>query len=137
MKIEFLKLQTCRNYTYNQPLQKKSQKQGDYMRKHYFFSSLVIFVAGFVLSTIIDGRRLASMAQGTLADSVAPEFAAQITRQPSTIQKWEYRVVIPNRRNDQGGIDFELNRLGEQGFEVCGMTQVPGGDLIIALKRPK
>src|SRR5687768_11618379 len=94
------------------------------MRKHYFLSSLVIFVAGFALSAIIDGRRLASMTQGTLSASALPEVSAQTTRQPSTLQKWEYRVV-PRfiRRNDQGGIDFELNRLGEQGFEVCGVTQ--------------
>jgi len=110
------------------------------MRKHYFLSSLVIFVAGFVLSAIIDGRRLASMAQGTLSNSVAPEVAAQITRQPSTIQHWEYRVVTTiNRRNDQGGIDFELNRLGGQGFEVCGVAPngIELGNLIIVLKRPK
>src|SRR5262249_21762182 len=147
----FLKHKTCGEHIYNQPLPKKSQKQGDHMRKHYFLSSLVIFVAGFALSAIVDGRRLASIAQGAAgkltkleAYSAAPEVAAQTTRQPSTIQNWEYHVVnTMGRRNDQGGIDSELNRLGRQGFEVCGITQhvVPGGyepgNLIIVLKRPK
>src|SRR5262245_66134150 len=94
------------------------------MRKHYFLSSLVIFVAGFAQSAIVDGRRLAYMAPGTLSNSLAPEVAAQIARQPSTIQNWEYRVATSaSFRNDQGGIEPELDRLGRQGFEVCGITQ--------------
>jgi hypothetical protein len=120
------------------PFQKKSQKQGEHMRKHYFLSSLAIFVAGFVLSAVVDGRRLTSMAPGTLSNSLAPEVAAQIARQPYTIQNWEYRVVNARfLRNDQGGIDSELNRQGRMGFEVCGITQAPGDDLIIVLKRPR
>jgi hypothetical protein len=107
------------------------------MRKHYFLSSLVIFVAGFALSAIVDGRRLASMAPGTISKSLEPEVAAQIARQPSTIQNWEYRVMSTiGPRNDKGGIDSELNRLGRLGFEVCGITQAPGGELIMVLKRP-
>lgn len=111
------------------------------MRKHYFLSSLVIFVAGFALSATIDGRRLASMAQGTLSNSVAPEVAAQTTRQPSTLQKWEYRVLTRYIQPNQADIDFELNRLGEQGYEVCGMTQ-SGGErgsalLTITFRRPR
>src|SRR5262245_47036384 len=110
-EIEFLKHKTCGEHIYNQPLPKKSQKQGDHMRKHYFLSSLVIFVAGFALSAIVDGRRLASIAQGAPGNltkleaySAAPEVAAQTTRQPSTIQNWEYHVVnTMRRRNDQGG----------------------------------
>jgi hypothetical protein len=108
------------------------------MRKHYFFSSLVIFMAGFALSAIIDGRRLASMTQGTLANAVAPEAAAQLSRQPYMMQNWEYRVVMTSNRNDQGGIDAELNRLGRLGFEVCGVAPNGNepGNLIIVLKRP-
>jgi hypothetical protein len=109
------------------------------MRKHYFFSSLVIFMAGFALSAIIDGRRLASMPQGTLSNAVAPGVAAQISRQPYTIQTWEYRVVMTSHlRNDQGGLDSELNRLGRLGFEICKMVKNSNqvGDFIIVLKRP-
>jgi hypothetical protein len=114
------------------------------MRKHYFLSSLVIFVAGFALSAIIDGRRLVSIAQGaqeTLSNSVAPEVAAQVTRQSSTLQKWEYRVMTKYIQRNQPDIDFELNRLGEQGYEICGVAQSaaePGAAfLTITLRRPR
>lgn len=127
-EIEFLKLKTCGEHIYNQPLPKKSQKQGDHMRKHYFLSSLVVFVAGFALSTIVDGRRLASMAPGTLSNSFAPEVAAQSARQSSTTQNWEYRVLERlHYRNDQRvgvGLEQDLNQLGKQGFEVCGIIQI-------------
>jgi hypothetical protein len=114
------------------------------MRKHHFITSLVIFVAGFVLSAIVDGRRLASIAQvaqGTLSNSVAPEVAAQVTRQSSTLQKWEYRVVTKYIQRNQADIDFELNRLGEQGYEICGVAQsgvdVGAALLTITLRRPR
>jgi hypothetical protein len=115
------------------------------MLKGHFLSSLVIFVAGFALSAIVDGRHLASMTQGNLynsvAGSVAPEVAAQSARQPSTSQKWEYRVVTKYVQRYQADIDFELNRLGEQGYEICEMAQSasnPGVTLLtIALRRPR
>jgi hypothetical protein len=109
------------------------------MRKHHFLSSLVIFVAGFTLSAIVDGRRLASPGQGTLSNPAVGEVSAQFTRQPSNVQRWEYRVVTTlNRRNDQG-IDYELNRLGGVGFEVCAVAQNGNevGNFIIVLKRLK
>ncbi|MBO0724085.1 MAG: hypothetical protein J2P52_00670 [Blastocatellia bacterium] len=115
------------------------------MLKSHFLSSLVIFVAGFALSAIVDGRRLASMTQGNLynsgAGSAAPEVAAQITRQPSTSQKWEYRVVTRYIQRNQADIDFELNRLGEQGYEICGVAQSGAGldglFLTVTFRRPK
>jgi hypothetical protein len=111
------------------------------MRKHYFLSSLVIFVAGFALSAIIDGGHLVSMTPGTLSNSLAPEVAAQTTRQPSTLQKWEYRVVTRYIQRNQVDMDFELNRLGEQGYEVCGVTQSGAGFdavfLTVTLRRPR
>ena len=111
------------------------------MRKHHFLSSLVIFVAGFVLSAIVDGRQLASLARGTLSNPAAAEVAAQTTQKSSTIQKWEYRIVTKFVTSNQADIDFELNRLGEQGYEVCEMAQSasnPGVTLLtIALRRPK
>jgi hypothetical protein len=111
------------------------------MRKHYFLSSLVIFMAGFALSAIIDGRRLASLTQGTLSASALPEVSAQTTRQPSTLQKWEYRVVAKYIQVNQADIDYELNRLGEQGYEICGVAQSGSADrsgfLTITLRRPR
>jgi hypothetical protein len=130
------------NIVTTNPFKKKSQKQGNHMRKHYFLSSLVIFVAGFVLSAIIDGRRLASMAQGTLSNSVAPEVAAQTTRQPSTVQKWEYHITRISSDVVYGAVKTgahpELNQLGGQGFEVCGVTEKANdGSLTIVLRRPR
>ena len=90
------------------------------MRKHYFLSSLVIFVAGFALSAIVDGRRLVSMTPGALSNSLAPEVAAQSASQSSTTQNWEYRVLetVPYR-NDRGvGLEHEINQVGRQGFEI-------------------
>jgi hypothetical protein len=140
-----LKPKTCGEHIYNQPLPKKEPKQGDHMRKHYFLSSLVIFVAGFALSAIVDGRRLASMAPGTLSNSLAPEVAAQMARQSSTIQNWEYRVLERvHDRNDQGmGLERELNQVGKQGFEVCGIIQIANPNryeapsVTIISKRPR
>jgi hypothetical protein len=60
------------------------------MRKHHFLSSLVIFVAGFLLSVVIDGRRLASLAQATITNPGVAEVAAQTTQKSSSLQKWEY-----------------------------------------------
>jgi hypothetical protein len=106
------------------------------MRKYHFLSSLVIFVAGFALSAIIT-----SMSRGHLPASALPEVAAQTTRQPSTLQKWEYRVVTRYIQVNQADVEFELNRLGEQGYEICGMSQSGTADrsgfLTITLRRPR
>ena len=111
------------------------------MRKHQFLSSLVIFVAGFILSTIVDGRHLASLARGTLSNPAVAEVAAQTTQKTPTPQKWEYRVVTKFVSGNQADIDFDLNRLGEQGYEICEMAQSasnPGVTLLtIALRRPR
>jgi hypothetical protein len=111
------------------------------MRKHHFLSSLIIFVAGFVLSAIVDGRHLASLARGTLSNPAVAEAAAQTTQKPPAPQKWEYRIVTKFVTSNQADIDFELNRLGEQGYEICEMTQSasnPGVTLLtIALRRPR
>ncbi|HEU0184955.1 MAG TPA: hypothetical protein VFS27_06545 [Blastocatellia bacterium] len=96
------------------------------MRKHYFLSSLVIFVAGFALSAIVDGRRLASTAPGTLSNSLAPEVAAQSASQSSTTQNWEYRVLetVPYRYDRGVGLERELNQLGKQGFEIYEIIRI-------------
>ena len=111
------------------------------MIKRHFLSSLVIFAAGFTLSAIVDGRRLASMAQGTLSNAAVAEVAAQTIRQPSTSQKWEYRVVTRYIQRNQADIDFELNRLGDQGYEICGVAQSGAGldglFLTVTFRRPR
>jgi hypothetical protein len=106
------------------------------MRKYQFLTSLVIFVAGFVLSAIVDGRHLASLARGTLSNPAVAEAAAQSTQKSSTLQKWEYRLESKYISGTQVNIDFELNRLGEQGYEMCGMVQ-SANFLTIAFRRPR
>jgi hypothetical protein len=115
------------------------------MRKHYFLSSLVIFVAGFTLGAIIDGKRLASMAPGTISNSLAPEVAAQSASQSSTTQNWEYRVLetAPYRYDRGVGLERELNQLGRQGFEICEIIRIAppsphdATSATIILKRPR
>jgi enoyl reductase-like protein len=111
------------------------------MRKNHFVSSLVIFVSGFVLCAIVDGRQLALLARGTLSNPVVAEVASQSGQKSSTLQKWEYRIVTKFVSSNQVDIDFELNRLGEQGYEICEMTQSASNQgltlLTIALRRPK
>ena len=64
------------------------------------------------------------------------------------MQKWEYRVI--NTKSAEGAKEEELNRLGDEGWEVCGVVQTlidadaigeDGGlldsGLEIILKRPK
>ena len=112
------------------------------MRKHHFITSLIIFVAGFVLSAVVDGRRLISPAQGALSNPALAEVAAQTTRQPSTLQRWEYQITRISSDVVSGvvrpGVYPELNQLGGQGFEVCGVTEkASDGSLTIVLRRPR
>jgi hypothetical protein len=95
-------------------------------------TSVVIFVAGFVLSAVIGGRNLASLAKGNFSSPAALATTTQ-NAQPSTSQKWEYRVVTRYISPNQKDIDFELNRLGEQGFEVCGVVQSGAGPTILTI----
>lgn len=69
------------------------------MRK--FIASLVIFAAGFGLCTVINGSRLASLAQATPANQAAPKVV------------WEY--ISTSKVGD-------LNKLGAQGWELVGIS---------------
>jgi hypothetical protein len=115
------------------------------MRKYQVLSSLAIFAVGFALSAIVDGWRLASLAQGTQSNSPAPAVAAPNTRQPAALQKWEYKSVYSKKPLVDGEILKLLNELGEEGYEVCGMGQSQGDgafgnkeySMSIVLRRPK
>ena len=112
------------------------------MRKHLLIVSIVIFVAGFALSTVIDGKYLVSLAKGTLSNPVVPEVTPQNTQKLNLPQYWEYRAVGTRTRTGSLSIDKELGALGGQGFEVFSVThnrQNMGGGfcLAILLRRPK
>lgn len=98
------------------------------MHKH--IRSFVIFMAGALLGAVIYGnpkRILSSPSAQTMQ------------------QRWEYRVVTAAKEGGllggtKGNVDSDLNRLGEQGFEICEMTQSGSGisyHLTIVLRRPR
>jgi hypothetical protein len=97
---------------------------------HKRLMSFVIFMAGALLGAVIYGN----------AKRILPSPSAQ-----TTPQRWEYRVVTAAKEGGllggtKGNADSELNRLGEQGFEICEMTQSGSGisyHLTIVLRRPR
>ena len=102
------------------------------MLKQRFITSLAIFIAGFALSAAVGGRSLAFL-------SNSPESAAA----QRTSTELEYRVVT-QRSNDRGiSLEEQLNRVGANGFEVCGISQnAMGADngynvVTVVARRPK
>jgi hypothetical protein len=78
---------------------------------------------------------------GVLLGAIIYGNARRILSSPAAqtkTQRWEYRVV--RSLNQTGSLDEnELNRLGEQGFEICKMTQSSpevGYLVTVALRRP-
>ena len=90
---------------------------------HKRVRSFVIFMAGVLLGAVIYGN--------------ARRFLSSPAAQTMT-QRWEYRVVQSPKPT--GLLDGnELNRLGEQGFEICKMTQSSSGYgnfVTVLLRRP-
>jgi len=97
---------------------------------HKRIRSFVIFMAGVLLGAVIYSN----------AKRILPSPAAQ-----TTTPRWEYRVVTAAKEvgvlgGTKGNVDSDLNRLGEQGFEICEMTQSGSGisyHLTIVLRRPR
>ncbi|MBO0799690.1 MAG: hypothetical protein J2P31_12790, partial [Blastocatellia bacterium] len=99
------------------------------MRKNQLIVSILVFLAGFALSAIIDARHtVSSTIQASSAESQVTGLASKnvapqiIGRAGGQRQYWEYRVVSndssQSRNNSQSNLESELSRLGEQGFEV-------------------
>jgi hypothetical protein len=93
------------------------------MNFKYFMMAAVIYVAGFATNALIGNKSPLSFAK-----SIEPVVVAQTTQTPSTLQRWEYRVVTISRDGLFSGyrrenVEKELNQLGEQGFEIFRMTQ--------------
>jgi len=103
------------------------------MRIKYVVLAIVFFAAVFMMSVAMNGRSfLQSM------KSLEPNIAAQSSQSPAS-QRWEYRLVTATG-DRKGGVEKELNQLGEQGFEIYRMTQSSGEIgfyLTILLRRPK
>jgi len=112
------------------------------MHKSRLVTPLVIFVATFALSAVLDVRHLVSRAQGMLSKTTVPKVTAQAAQKPSPPQLWEYRAVEKSSGDKKIDIGKELSQLGEQGFEVFSVTQSSagaccGGYLTVLLRRPK
>jgi hypothetical protein len=110
------------------------------MNTRHFVLPIIMFAAGCVISSVIGGRSLFPSVKLT-----EPAVTAQVTQNPSTSQRWEYRVLIksrPDRKKEKAELEYELNSLVEQGFEVSWVTQSSTGAsggwyLTIVLRRPK
>jgi len=53
------------------------------------------------------------------------------------MQKWEYRTLLKSAVKRKNTLEDELNRMGQAGWEVCGMAGHPAGQFTLILKRPK
>jgi hypothetical protein len=95
---------------------------------HKRVRSFVIFMAGVLLGAVIYGN--------------ARRILSSPTAQTKT-QRWEYRVVATSNKVARptgllgGTEEDELNRLGEQGFEICKMTQSGDYYVTVLLRRPR
>jgi hypothetical protein len=98
--------------------------------------AVVVLTLGFILG----------LAVSTQVASLSSRASAITDTQPSSTQDtrrlWEYRVVdhphsgidsMDARRADR--LETELNRLGQQGFEVYEMKEL-SGRLFVVLRRP-
>jgi predicted PurR-regulated permease PerM len=106
------------------------------MSKSRIASAVVVLALGFMLG----------LAVNTLFASISRQVSAITETQPSSTQDtrrlWEYRVVehYHSGINSMAAqratrLETELNRLGQQGFEVYEMKEL-SGQLLVLLRRP-
>jgi hypothetical protein len=106
------------------------------MNKSRIASAIVVLALGFMLG----------LAVNTLFASISRQASAFTETQPSSTQDtrrlWEYRVVehYHSGNNSMAAqratrLETELNRLGQQGFEVYDMKEL-SGQLLVVLRRP-
>jgi len=103
-----------------------------------FIKAAVAFAAGFALCAGINGSNLTPLAKETPSSPTA--LPTQAAQNPCKPQLWEYRVVFKGRPDRN--LDYELNQLANQGFEIFSLKQTgegatPGFNLTIMLRRPK
>jgi hypothetical protein len=100
------------------------------MSKSRIASALLVLALGFMLGMAVN-------------TPVAPlsSRASAITEVPSSDTKgaqriWEYRVLYRSIYQAEDKLEPELNKLGREGFEVCGMTPKGSRELLVVLRRP-
>jgi hypothetical protein len=106
------------------------------MSKSRIASTVAVLALGFILGVTVNTR----------FSSISRQASAFTETQPSITQDtrrlWEYRVVehYHSGNNSMAAqratrLETELNRLGQQGFEVYDMEEL-SGQLLVVLRRP-
>jgi hypothetical protein len=100
------------------------------MSKSRIASAVVILALGFMLGLAVNP--LVASLSGR-ASAIA-EAQASGTQGPQRM--WEYRVVECSIYQVGDQLATELNKLGRQGFDVCGMTANGERQIVVVLRRP-
>jgi hypothetical protein len=64
---------------------------------------------------------MGTFAGALMSGGISGAWSGQARQAAGTARAWEYQVVVGNQYNSSRAIS-ELNRLGEQGFEVAGYS---------------
>jgi hypothetical protein len=100
------------------------------MSKSRIAFALSVLALGFILGFAAN-TPLASLS--SRASAIAE---AQASGKQRPQRMWEHRVVDSSIYASDDALESELNKLGREGFEVCGMTATQDRRLLIALRRP-
>jgi hypothetical protein len=105
------------------------------MRKRELIISIVIFMAGFGLSELLNGQQLSFRTNAMPSIPASP--ISQDTKVPDS---WDYRVISKHSIRNAVKIDEELNLAKRDGFgEIFSVTQSSsdsGLALTVILRRP-
>jgi hypothetical protein len=107
--------------------------KGEYMNTNRLVSIVIVFVLGLIIGLAIRTPFASLSAQS----STPPQSPSSGTQ--SAQRTYEYRTFNISAL-DIKGLEKKLDDLGQQGFEVCGMSTVREfsfDGLIIVLRRPK
>jgi hypothetical protein len=106
------------------------------MSKSRIASAVAVLALGFLLGMAVN-TPVASLSSRVSAITETPPSHTQDTR-----RLWEYRVVEHYHSGTNATaaqrttrLETELNRLGQQGFEVCEMKEL-SGQLLVVFRRP-
>jgi hypothetical protein len=80
------------------------------MRNRHYLFAVALLLLGTLIGALISGGMTAAQSKRS----------QQVTTQSTQAsQRWEYQIVFGGAKNG-GEAQRELNRLGEQGYEVAG-----------------
>jgi hypothetical protein len=99
------------------------------MSKSRIASAVAVLALGFILGLAVN-TLVASLSGRASAIAETPSSSTQGAQ---TI--WEYRIVERSIFLPEGQLATELNKLGREGFEVCGMTAKERQKILVVLRR--